>query len=299
MRTGIPPWLLAIAAMLCFQLSAALAVPIINLIGPAGTAWLQLCMGSVLLWIIVRPPVRSLRLKDVPALLGLGAATGLVNVFFLSAIERIPLGTAIAIQLLGPLVLAGVTAKRKSALLWPVLAFGGVVLLTEPWSGRIDMIGVGFVLLGAVGWACYILLTQRVGDRFSGVSGLSITIPVAAIVTTFFGLPQVLGSEFPWWVFPAIAGLALLAPVITYGLEMLALRRMTKAAFGTLFALEPVFGLLMGLIVLSQLPTLLQIIGIVIVVFAGAMAQRGGLRAPLEFTEVNDKTRRTRHTKRR
>lgn len=286
MRTGIPPWLLAISAMLCFQLSAALAVPIIDMIGPAGTAWLQLCMGSVLLWIIVRPPLRSLRLRDIPALLGLGAVTGLVNVFFLSAIERIPLGTAIAIQLLGPLVLAGVTAKRRSALLWPALALVGVVLLTEPWSGRIDMIGVGFVLLGAVGWACYILLTQRVGDRFAGISGLSITIPTAAIVTAVFGIPQVVTSEFPLWVFPAIAGLALLAPVATYGLEMLALRRMTQAAFGTLFALEPVFGLLMGLIVLSQLPTLLQIVGIIIVVFAGAMAQRGGLRAPIELIEV-------------
>ncbi len=289
MRTGLPPWLMAVTAMLCFQLSAALAVPIIEIVGSAGTAWLQLCFGSLLLWIIARPPLRSIRRGDVLPLIGLGAVTGLVNIFFLSAIERIPLGTAISIQLLGPLVVAGVTNKRRTALLWPALALAGVVLLTEPWSGRIDLVGVGFVLLGAVGWAMYILLTQRIGDRFSGISGLAITIPTAAIITAAFGLPQVVGSGFPWWVLPALLGLAALAPVTTYGLEMLALRRMTPAAFGTLFALEPVFGMLMGLVVLGQTPTVMQVIGIAIIVFAAAMAQRGGGREPVVLEDVGER----------
>ena len=104
-------------------------------------------------------------------------------------------------------------------------------------------------------------------------------MPVAAIATLPVGLPQVLGGAFPWWILPAAAGIALLAPVIAFGLEMLALRRMTQTSFGTLLSIEPAFGLLIGLLVLAQAPTLMQLLGIALVVLAGAAAVRSGGRA--------------------
>ena len=103
--------------------------------------------------------------------------TGLVTIAFLAAIERIPLGTAVAIEFLGPLTVAAVRCHNRRALGWPALALVGVVLLTEPWQGDIDAAGVGFAALAAIGWAAYILLTQRVGDRFTGLGGLTITVP--------------------------------------------------------------------------------------------------------------------------
>ena len=105
------------------------------------------------------------------------------------------------------------------------------------------------------------------------------TIPIAALVTLPLGLPQVVGGAFAWWILPFAAGIALIAPVIALGLEMLALRRMTHAAFGTLLAIEPAFGVLIGLLVLAQAPAPVQLAGIVLVVLAGAAAQRGGARA--------------------
>ena len=274
----MPPWTMAVAAMLAVQLSNALSVPVINQVGSAGTAWLRMCFGAVFLWLIAKPAIHTLRKKDIPALIALGVATGFMTTFFLAAVARIPLGTAVAIEFLGPLAAAGIMSKQRKALIWPLPALIGVVLLTEPWHGRIDFAGVCFALIAGTCWGLYNLFTQHVGDRFSGISGLSLTIPVAALATLPVGLPQVIGGEFTWWVLPAAAGIALISPVIAFGLEMLALRHMTHTAFGTLLSIEPAFGVLIGLLVLAQTPTFTQIAGIALVVLAGAAAQRDGRR---------------------
>lgn len=277
---GLPPWSMAVAAMMAVQLSNALSVSVIGQIGPAGTAWMRMCFGVVFLWMVSRPAIRSLRRRDLPALIALGVVTGFMTTFFLAAVARIPLGTAVAIEFLGPLTVAGIMSHRRKALAWPLLAFIGVVLLTEPWHGAIDLAGVGFALAAGVCWGLYNVLTQHVGDRFSGISGLSLTIPVAALATLPFGLPQVLGGSLEWWVLPMAAGIALITPVIAFGLEMLALRRMTHTAFGTLLSIEPAFGVLIGLLVLAQSPTLMQLVGVALVVVAGTAAQQDGKRAP-------------------
>ncbi|WP_374210605.1 EamA family transporter [Dermatobacter hominis] len=263
--------------MVSVQLGSALSVDLVDTLGPAGTAWLRLTVGAVVFLAIARPPLRSIRRPDVPSLLALGVASALVTIAFLAAIERIPLGTAVAIEFLGPLTVAAVHSQHRRALVWTGVALVGVVLLNQPWHGDVDAAGVAFAGLAAVGWATYIVLTQRIGDRFSGLGGLSITVPVAAVTAAAFGIPQAAGHLSPQ-VLLAAAGLALLLPVLPYSLELLALRRMTHTAFGTLMALEPAIGLVLGLVVLHQRPSAVQLVGIVLVVLAGAAAQRGGLR---------------------
>lgn len=275
-----PPWMLAVAAMMSIQLGSALSAGLlIPELGSGGTAWLRLTLGALILVAIARPPIRDIRRADVLPLLGLGVATGLMTVFFLAAIARIPLGTAVAIEFLGPLAVAALRRPSARALAWPALALAGVVLLTEPWTGEVDSLGVLFAALAGVGWGVYILLTQKVGDRFSGVRALSITIPIAALTAAIIGVPQAIGSLRLEHVLIGI-GLALLVPVVPFALEMVALRRMTATAFGTLMAIEPAIGLVIGLIVLTQVPSVVQIIGIALVVIAAAAAQRGGRRTP-------------------
>jgi inner membrane transporter RhtA len=276
----VPPWALAVAAIFSVQLGSALSVGLIADVGPAGTAWLRLSMGALIFLAIARPPLRELRRADVPALVGLGIATGLVTMTFLAAIERIPLGTAVAIEFLGPLTVAAIRSHSARALVWPVLALVGVVMLTEPWQGDIDLIGVGFAALAAIGWGVYILLTQRVGDRFSGIRALSLTIPIAALTAAIVGVPQSVGS-LSLEVLVVALGLAILLPVLPFALEMLALRHMTHTAFGTLMALEPALGVILGLLLLHQVPSATQVAGILLVVLAGAAAQRGGRRSPV------------------
>jgi len=234
---------------------------------------------------VARPPLKAIHRDDVPALLGLGITSGLMTIAFLAAIERIPLGTAVSIEFLGPLTVAAARSHTRRALAWPALALVGVVLLTEPWQGEVNPAGIGFAALAAVGWGTYIVLTQRVGDRFSGIGALSITVSIAAVTAAVAGIPQASGHMTPGVVLTA-AGLAVLLPVLPWALEMLALRQMTPTAFGTLMALEPAMGVLLGLMVLQQEPSVMQILGILFVVVAGAAAQYGGRRESVERAEA-------------
>jgi inner membrane transporter RhtA len=237
-------------------------------------------MGAVIFLVLARPPLRQVRRQDVPALVGLGVTTGLVTIAFLAAIERIPLGTAVAIEFLGPLTVGALRAHSRRALTWPALALLGVCLLTEPWHGHLNPAGTGFAALAALGWATYIVVTQRIGDRFSGLGGLSITVPIAALTAATIGIPQAAGHITPGNLATA-AGLSLLLPVLPFALEMLALRRMTTTAFGTLMALEPAIGVVLGLLVLHQKPAAIHVAGIILVVCGGAAAQRRGKRDPI------------------
>lgn len=271
---ALPPWVMAIGAMFSVQLGSALSLPLIAQVGPAGTAWLRLTAGALIFILIARPPLRSLARRDVPPLLALGVTTGLMTIMFLGAIERIPLGTSVAIEFLGPLTVAAARSHSRRALVWPATALIGVLLLTQPWRGDINIAGVGLALGSATCWALYILLTQHVGDRFTGTTALSITMPIAAATAAVAGVPQATG-HLTLAVIVAAAGLAILLPVLPFALEMAALRRMAPAAFGTLMALEPAIGETLGLLVLHQMPSAAQIAGILLVVLAGAAAQRG------------------------
>lgn len=274
---ALPPWVLTVTAMFVVQLGSALSMPVMREIGAGGTAWLRLTFGAIVFILIGRPNLKSISRSDLPYLVGLGVSTGLLTFSFLSAMELIPLGTAVAIEFLGPLTVAAIRSHNKQALIWPALALLGVLLLTQPWLGEINIEGVAYALLAAVCWGLYIVLTQEIGDRYSGMRGLALTIPIAALTAGIFGIPQAIGN-LSLNILLAGFGLAILLPIIPYALELMALRRMTSNAFGTLMALEPAIGVILGILILQQIPNSLQVIGILLVVYAGASAQRGGLR---------------------
>ena len=275
--TRVPAWSLAVAAMLSVQIGAAYSTNLFSSVGPAGTSWLRLTMGALIFLALKRPSLRGVGRHDLLVVLALGVATGLLTTAFLSAVDRIPLGTAVAIEFLGPLGVAVARSHDRRLLVWPALALVGVLLLTEPWQGAIDPVGVALAAVSGLCWGTYIVLTQQVGDRFSGLGGLSITIPVAAVTAAFFGVPQARG-HITWQVLAAALGLALLLPVIPFSLELMALRRLTTAAFGTLMALEPGIGVLAGLVILGQVPAAPQVVGVALVVVAGVGAERNGHR---------------------
>lgn len=272
-----PAWLLAVVAMLSVQFGAAVSVYLFDDVGVGGTAWLRLSLSALVLILLVRPrywrwPMRDLR---TPILLGVVSAG--MTLSFLAAIDRLPLGTVVAIEFLGPLTVAAVNSQSRRALAWPALALVGVVLLTEPWRSEVDLIGIALAGVAAVGWALYIVITQRVGDRFDGLFGLSVSIPVAAVITAVVGVPQVWGN-LTLEVLLVALGAAILLPLIPWTLEFLALRRLTKSAFGTLMALEPAFAVMVGVAVLGQAAGVLDLVGIACVIVAGVASARTGRR---------------------
>lgn len=268
---------MALVSMLCVQLGLAVSVSLIDRIGAEGTAWLRLVWAGVLFLVIVRPKRSAFTGRTFAAAAALGVVTAGITMLFMAAVERIPLGTASALEFLGPLGVAVATAKGGRRMLWPALAAVGVVLLTEPWSGSVNTAGVLFALAAAVCWGAYILLTQRVGDSVDGLQGLAVSMPVAGIVATVAVGPAVLDRMTPQlWLIGL--GLAVLLPVVPFVLEMQALRRLTTSAFGTLMALEPGFAMLIGLVLLHQVPGPAAVLGIGLVVVAGMGAARAGAR---------------------
>jgi inner membrane transporter RhtA len=284
-RTGA---LMAMCSMLTVQIGLAAAVGLIDDLGAEGTAWLRLVWAGVIFLLVGRPwRLRFSRQAFVACVL-LGLATGGVTLLFMQAVARLPLGMASALEFLGPLGVAVARSDRAQGsrrLLWPLLAAIGVVLLTRPWSGTADPVGVAFALAAACCWAAYILMTQRVGDEVAGIGGLAVSMPVAAVLATLVAGPATLPRMTPelWLVG---LGLAILLPAVPFTLELLALRRLNTSAFGTLMSLEPAFALLVGFVLLSQTPGLLAIAGIGFVVVAGIGAERTGARTRDEVSEA-------------
>ena len=273
-RTGT---LMAVASMVCVQLGLAASIGLIDQVGAEGAAWLRLAWAGVLLLVFVRPRPRDYTRSSLLACVALGVVTAGVTMLFMQAVARLPLGTASALEFLGPLGVAVVRGRGRTKL-WAGVAAAGVLLLTEPWHGGADPAGVAFALAAAVCWAAYIVLTQKVGDENTGLKGLAVSMPVAGLVASAVAGPSVFG-HLTWQLLAFGLGLAVLLPVTPFILELLALRRLTAAAFGTLMALEPAIALIIGLIVLSQIPSWSAAAGIVLVVAAGMGASRTGARA--------------------
>jgi inner membrane transporter RhtA len=272
-RTGAA---MAFVSMLCVQLGIAASVGLFDEVGAEGAACLRLVFAGLILLAVVRPRSAAFSRGSLASAVALGVVTAAVTMCFMAAVDRIPLGTASALEFLGPLGVA-VLRGRGSTKVWPAVAAIGVLLLTEPWHGALDPVGVALALAAAVAWASYIVLTQRVGDEVAGLQGLAISMPVAGVVASIVAGPSLVGDLTPE-VLLAGVGLAILLPVVPFALEMLALRRLTATAFGTLMSLEPALALLIGLLVLGQVPGLLPIAGIAFVVAAGIGAERTGAR---------------------
>ena len=267
---------MAVAAIVCVQIGIAASVGLFDDVGPAGAAALRLAWAGVLLLVLVRPRPSAFTRRGLVASAVLGVVTGTMTLCFMEAVARLPLGTASALEFLGPLGVA-IARGRGATKLWPAVAAVGVLLLTEPWQGTASAEGIAFALTAAALWAAYILLTQKVGDEVAGLQGLAVAMPVAGLLALLVARPDPSVVFAPDLILAGI-GLAILLPVIPFALEMLALRRLTTTAFGTLMSLEPAVALIIGLIVLDQTVALGPLVGILFVVIAGVGAQRGGAR---------------------
>jgi inner membrane transporter RhtA len=280
-RSGV---LMAIAAQVSVQMGMVVAIGLIDKIGSDGTAWLRLSLAGILLLVAVRPKPSAFTWRTFGLCVVLGAVTAAITLFFMASLDRLDLGTATALEFLGPLAIAVIHGRGRHRFLWPGLAAVGVVLLSEPFSGGIDAKGALLAVAAGVCWALYILLTQRVGDEVAGVSGLAVSMPIAGVVASFF-VDTAAFSKLTPQILVIGLGMAVLLPVVPYVLELLALRRLSTATFGILMSLEPAFALLVGFLVLDQDSGVLGIVGIAAVVIAGIGAARAGGRemaVPLE-----------------
>jgi len=279
---------MAIAAMACVQFGVAISFDLAPRVGAEAIVWLRLSWAALVLTAIARPPRGSFTRSAVRTCVVLGLVTAGMSMLFMAAVMRLPLGTASALEFLGPLGVA-VARGRGAARSWAGIAAAGVLMLTQPWQQTPDLLGVLLALAAAVCWAAYIVLTQRAGDAMTGTRALALSIPIAALVSTCIAGPWEFG-RLSWSLVAIGLGLALLMPVVPFSLELLALRRLNTAAFGTLMSLEPAIAVIIGLVVLGQVPAPSGAVGVVLVVAAGIGAERTGARRERPFTAAPRRT---------
>ncbi|MCI4066971.1 EamA family transporter [Micromonospora sp. R77] len=264
---------LVLGGALSVHFGSAVAALLFPRVGVAGTVTLRLALGAALMLLACRPRLRGHDRAAWLSVVAFGLALAGMNSVFYQAIDRIPLGPAVTLEVLGPLTLSVLTAHRWTAWCWAGLALAGVALLGQGGFDRLSPVGAGFALAAGALWAAYIVCSARVGGRFPRADGLALALAVAAVVTLPFGLLD--GGARLWHpgTLALGAGLALLASVLPYTLELLALRRLPTSTFAVLMSLGPALATLAGWLVLEQdlRPVELLAIGLVVVASVGAV----------------------------
>jgi inner membrane transporter RhtA len=227
---------------------------------------------------VCRPRLRGRTRHELGTIVLLGLVLAAMNTSFYAAIERLPLGAAVTIELVGPLGLAAVLSRRLRDLVWVLVAGGGVVLLGDS-GGSLDRWGMVLALVAAVGWASYILLSRAAGQQSDGVGSLGLAMTVAALAVT----PAALGAGTAI-VRPhnlALGALvALLAGLVPFSLEMTALRRVPPRVFGVLMSMSPVAAAASGALLLDQGLTRRQLVAMLLVMVASLATVRSHRARP-------------------
>lgn len=282
---SVRPMALVAVGTVSVQTGAAIATQLFDKVGPAGAVTLRLVFASAALIAIslmtnrwprsARTSAQSTRKwSDALLLVAFGFSFAGMNLSFYEAISRIPLGVAVTIEFLGPLALAVSLSRRRTDVLWALLAGAGVFLVSAGdvfGSVRhLDSVGIALSLIAGALSDCYILLNSRVGRRFRGTSGLAGAMVVGALIVLPLGIASA-GSQL---VRPGVmamgAAVAGLSSVVPYTCEFTALRSISPRTFGVLLSIEPAIASLVGLLLLGQRLSAIEVVAVSLVVAANA-----------------------------
>lgn len=266
------PVLLVLAAAVSTQTGAAVAALLFPRVGPLGVVSLRLAVSAAILLLAFRPRLRGRSGSDWASVAAFGLALGGMNTTFYAAIERIPLGPAVTLEVLGPLALSVLAGRRPLSLLWAVVALAGVLLLGGGDFRALDPVGVLWALAAAALWAAYIVLSARVGRRFARAEGLALALAVAAVLTVPAGVAAAGSALLVPGTLAVGAAVAVLSSALPYSLEMAALRRLPAGTFAVMMSLAPAIAALAGYVVLDQRLLPVQVLAIALVVLASAGA---------------------------
>ena len=279
----LPPHAYFVGSAVFHYLGPAFAVLLFVRVEPLGVAWLRIAAAAAVfaLWrrpwrVLGRPDARGRR-----TLVAWGAVLAVMNVCFYLAIDRLPLGTVAAIEFLPLIALAalGTRTPRNAAAL--VLAVGGVWLLTDVRLEG-EPLGVALALANAVLFALYIVLGHRVaqGEQVSGIDGLAASMLVALVVVTPIAGWEALPAMTDPVALVAGVGVGVASSVIPYVCDQLAMARLARATYALLVSLLPATATVIGILVLGQVPTVVEVVGVALVVLGVAVHRERSQQAP-------------------
>ncbi len=261
---------LLIIAMASIQGGATVAKRIFPLLGPAGTSTLRLFFATLILWSIFRPWRTTLTRDQFKKLFIYGACLGLMNLSFYFALERIPLGLAVALEFTGPLAVAIFASRKKIDYLWAILAGTGIYLIVPDISGvhALDPIGVILAVTAGIFWAGYILYGKKAGSGIDGSLAATWGMTFAAIVVIPSGLYTSAAKLFSPDFIPLGIGVAILSSALPYTLEMISLKEIPTKTFGVLMSLEPAVAAIAGLLFLNEHLSLVQWLAMLLIMLS-------------------------------
>ena len=273
----IPPQLYIVGSGLIQYVGAALAVIAFASVEPASVAWWRVFTGAVVLLAWKRPWRGGLTRSDlaISALFGVIILT--MNSSFYKAIARIPLGTAVSIEFIGPVAVAVLRGRGWRPRVAAVLAFTGVACiggLALDLSVASVRVGVAWILLAALAWSAYIVVGQRASSTRDGVTNLALG---CAWGTLFFAPvlgPGAMAATTSWTLIAIVVGVGLLSTAIPYSFEAIAMRRLAASTFALFAAILPATSALVGALMLRQIPGVFELIGLVLVSVAVWLASR-------------------------
>jgi inner membrane transporter RhtA len=271
---GAPPHLCFVVSAVFHYLGPSFAVLLFARLPVLGVAWLRLASAAVIFAVWRRPWVAARRLDrhGRALLLGWGAGVAVMNVCFYEAISRLPLATVSAIEFLPVIALAAFGARSAVNLAALVLTVAGVYLLTDVRLAGAGL-GFAFAFANALLFALYIVLADRVAKHpeMSGIDGLGAAMLIAIVVVTPIGGWKALPAFTAPVALLAGIGVGVSSTVIPYATDQLAMARLPRATYATMVALLPAIATVIGIVVLSQIPSAGEAAGLALVVAGVAL----------------------------
>ena len=263
------PGLAILASMVSVNAGAAWAKGLFPLVGFEGLTAVRVGLAAVLMLAIVRPWRTIPSRRDGFNLLAYGLMLGCMNLLIYGAFARIPIGVAVAIEVVGPLAVVVLSSRRARDFAWVLLAALGLWLLSPLHAGvaPLDPVGVAYALGAAFCWAMYIVFGKRVSS-LNGGQAVAWGMLAAALFTVPVGVAHAGAALLAPTVLAGGLAVAVLSSALPYSLEMAALARLPRRVFGILVSAGPAFAALAGFIVLGERLTGLQWLAIALVIVA-------------------------------
>ena len=292
----VRPELYFVGSAVFHYLGPAFAVLLFGLVEPLGVAWLRIASAAAVfaLW---RKPWRALRHVDTATrrlVLALGLVFALMNSCFYVAIDRLPLGTVAAIEFLPVIGLAAIGARTLRNVAALALAALGVYLLTDVLLEG-EPIGVAFAFANAALFALYIVLAHRIARNtaLDRIDGLGAAMLVALVAVTPIGGASALPAFADPVALAAGLGVGVASSVVPYVFDQLAMARLSRATYSLMVSLLPATATVIGIVVLAQIPSPLEVLGVALVVAAVAVhSDAEGRHEPLPDGEGAGNDRR-------
>ena len=274
-----PPESYFVCSAVFHYLGPAFAVLLFARVPPVGVAWLRIVIAAAVLaaW---RRPWRVFARLDPSGrrnVVAMGAVLGLMNPCFYVAIDHLPLGTVAAIEFVPVVALAAVGARTPRNFLALAAAVAGVYLLCDVRVAG-EPVGVVFACANAGLFALYIVFAHRVSRAgpVAGLDGLAAAMAVAVVVTTPVGAASGAPALLDPVALAAAIGVAVSSSVIPYVFDQLALARLARSTYALLVALLPATATVVGLVVLAQVPSPVELLAVGLVVAGVAVHREPG-----------------------